>query len=950
MSSDTALVCEACGAPLYAQWWNQSRNGYECRRCGVLTAGREAPSTGWTQVAAQAPPNSGLGVAVALGIGAAIVVLATGYGIALAIGIGLVTSVVTGREQRSRARIAVLERQVAGLSAAAPAVHPGPPVPTAPPAAPVVATPAVVAPALWGPAAAAVATQPPVAPAPPVQPAPPSFIEVRVQQLRSASTAELEQLVAGRLLPIIGGVALVVAAILFLGLAFSRGWIGEEGRVLIGLAAGTATYLLGAALLFRSQAVIGHVLVGVGLGVISLAIFAATQLYGLAPPELGILAALIADLSAAALAIRVRSQVLAGLGLVTVLVAPPLTGAEPSLMTVLFLGVALVATTVIAISQSWRWLPSLAFVLTAPQLAVYAAGTPEPIQAVPVLLGFGALNAVAAAGEEWRVLRRELSPSSAVLLVASAGFVVWALIVVLADAASAFEGVTVLVVGLGYLALGGSFLYRGGDRHPFGLLALGTGVSAATLAVPLHFHGAPVPMIWAAEALALTWIYVNRRHPLSGLGALILGLLAAGHLMAIEYPPAFVAVATVGGAGFPFADPAGLALGWTLAVGGAALVILRTNIERSYLAAVLIGLVSWALPHELVGVTLIWAWGLAAVIGAGACWRWLRVQTDDAFPLIPAAARGAPIALMVVVAASAVLAYGTTLATELPLRHLADLLVGQAATPPVPFVDAGSAMVLGLVIAGLASGMLGERGWWRATSVILAASTVAYLLPFELPLAWVVVGWSLLGGALLAGREWWLSHPALGYAGAVLGVLAIGLYLLAVVPPQSLIAGFDPQTPIFNEGTAAALASIGLLAFTAWLSNDPRQRLGFAAAAGVGAVYLVSVMVIDVVEWVAGGSLAAADLEYIGQVALSACWATLGLGTLLAGLAIRSLPVRVFGLALLGVATVKVFIVDLAALDVAFRVLSFVGLGVLLIGAGWIYLRLQGRTAEHPPD
>ena len=947
MSGDTVRVCEACGAPLYAQWWNESRNGYECRQCGALTVGREAASTGWTQVAAPRPPSSGLGVAVALGIGAAIVVLATGYDIALAIGLGLVTSVVTGREQRSRGRIDALERRVAGLSDEAPSALPTPPVPTPPPAAPTVATPAVVTPAAWGQPAAAATTQAPVAPAPPVPPAPPSFIEVRVQQLRSASTAELEQLVAGRLLPIIGGVALVVAAILFLGLAFSRGWIGEEGRVLIGLAAGTATYVLGAALLFRSQAVIGHVLVGVGLGVISLALFAATQLYGLAPPELGILAALIADLSAAALAIRVRSQVLAGLGLVTVLVAPPLTGAEPSLMTVLFLGVALVATTVIAIYQSWRWLPSLAFVLTAPQLAVYAAGVPDPIQAVPVLLGFGALNAVAAAGEEWRVLRRALSPSSAVLLVASAGFVVWALIVVLADAASAFEGVAVLVVGLGYLALGGSFLYRGGDRHPFGLLALGTGITAATLAVPLHFHGSPVPMIWAAEALALTWIYVNRSHPLSGLGALILGLLATGHLMAIEYPPSFMA--TAGGGGFPFADPAGLALGWTLAVGVAAIAIVQTNIERSYVAAVLLGLVVWALPHELVGVTLIWAWGLVAVVAAAACWRWLRVQPDDAFPLLPAAARGAPIVLMLVVAGAALLAYGTTLVAELPVRHLVDLLGSQGQTPPIPFTDAGSAMVLGMVVTGLAAGMLGEHRWWRATSVVLAAATVAYLLPFELPLAWVVVGWCLLSGALLAAREWWLPQPALGYAGAVLGVLAIGLYLLAVVPPQSLIAGFDPQLPVLNDGTPAALASIGLLAFGAWLSNEPRQRMGFAAAAGVGAVYLVSVAVIDVVEWVAGGSLAGADLEYIGQVALSACWATLGLGTLLAGLALRSLPVRVFGLALLGVATVKVFIIDLAALDVAFRVLSFVGLGLLLIGAGWIYLRLQGRTVEPPP-
>jgi uncharacterized membrane protein len=877
---------------------------------------------------------------IALGIGIAVLILLSGESLLLAASVGLVVFVLVTRERDSRMRLSALERTVAMLSAGQqPASAVGPAPAPASSALPTTAPLSTPEPAAFSSAG----QQPQIAqPSPAPIPARPSFIDVRVQRLRSASSAELERLVAGRLLPIVGGVALVAAAVFFLGLAFSRGWIGEEGRVLIGLAAGMATYGIGAVLLDRGQPIIGHILIGVGLSVTSLALFAATQLYHLVSAEAGVLGALVVDLTAAAIAIRFRSQVVAGLGLVTVLAAPPITGASPTVITLLFLGVALVATTAIAIYQSWRWLPSVAFLLTAPQLAAYAGGLPDPIQAVSVLLGFGVLNAIASAGEEWRVLRRELSPSSAILLAANAGFLIWGVLAVLVGDSAGWEGIVVLIVGIGHLGLGGSFLYRGGDRHPFGMLAFGTGIAAATLAVPLQFGGVPIPMIWALESLALTWVYVSRRHPLSGLAAASIGLLAVGRLMAVEYAPSLLgADSSIGG--LPFAKAAGLALGWTLAVGVAAMAMLRTNVERSYVAAVLLTLVAWALPHEFSGVTVIWTWGLVAVVASAACWRWVHVRATDTFAPVPQAVPIAPIALMLVVGFAAVLGYGTALVNHLPP---ADLLRGATPMPDLPFMDGATGAVLGLVFSGLVAGAIGDHGYWRAGSVILAAWTVAYLLPFEVPPAWVIVGWSLLAAGLLAASEWVVRQPIVGGAGDTLGAIAIGLWLVAVMPLTSLVAGADVQLPVFNAGTAAGLSVVGLLTFRFWLSGGPRERLGFGAMAGIGAVYLVSVAVVDGVEWLAASSVTDTDLWYIGQVALSVCWATLGLGTLLAGLALRSLPVRVFGLALLGMATAKVFLVDMASLDIAFRVLSFLGLGLLLIGTGWMYLRLQGRTTR----
>ena len=48
--------------------------------------------------------------------------------------------------------------------------------------------------------------------------------------------------------------------------------------------------------------------------------------------------------------------------------------------------------------------------------------------------------------------------------------------------------------------------------------------------------------------------------------------------------------------------------------------------------------------------------------------------------------------------------------------------------------------------------------------------------------------------------------------------------------------------------------------------------------------------------------------------------------------------------ALLAIAVAKVFFYDLATLDRGYRVLSFVVLGLFLLGAAYVYQRLRSRT------
>src|SRR6185503_15413796 len=107
-----------------------------------------------------------------------------------------------------------------------------------------------------------------------------------------------------------------------------------------------------------------------------------------------------------------------------------------------------------------------------------------------------------------------------------------------------------------HLALGSWFLMRNGERHPFGMLVFGSGIAALTLAIPVQLGAPWVPMAWAAEAVALTWVYAQRQHKYAGGVAAALGLLAVGHLITVEYPLTDLAIHPT--SGIPFVNTDGV--------------------------------------------------------------------------------------------------------------------------------------------------------------------------------------------------------------------------------------------------------------------------------------------------------------------------------------------------------------------------------------------------------
>src|SRR4029079_19724667 len=100
-----------------------------------------------------------------------------------------------------------------------------------------------------------------------------------------------------------------------------------------------------------------------------------------------------------------------------------------------------------------------------------------------------------------------LRPTSATLMLANAAFVVGAGFGLLDGSAEGWRGTFLLGVALSHASLGAYFLRAEGEYHPFGLLTLGTGLAALSMAVPIQLGGPPVPLAWAAEAAALAWVY-----------------------------------------------------------------------------------------------------------------------------------------------------------------------------------------------------------------------------------------------------------------------------------------------------------------------------------------------------------------------------------------------------------------------------------------------------------
>ncbi|HEX8282402.1 MAG TPA: DUF2339 domain-containing protein [Pyrinomonadaceae bacterium] len=267
---------------------------------------------------------------------------------------------------------------------------------------------------------------------------------------------------------------------------------------------------------------------------------------------------------------------------------------------------------------------------------------------------------------------------------------------------------------------------------------------------------------------------------------------------------------------------------------------------------------------------------------------------------------------------------------------------GERETLASLYTLAANALALTLLTLDL-SDYFGRR---KALSEGLAAERAENARQFSLTALWAIYGGSLV--AYGARRRFASARFAglLLLAAAAFKVLAVDLLFFDAVW----------HTPVFNH-TFMAFALV-IAACAAVVRLYARER-GAPESESVLPVLIVGANVLALVALsaeavgffearAAAGADAAGlrDTALAKQLSLSVVWALYGAGLLLAGYVRRARLLRLLGLALLGVTALKVFLLDLSALDRAYRIVSFIVLGAILLAVSYLYQKSQQRAAS----
>lgn len=180
-----------------------------------------------------------------------------------------------------------------------------------------------------------------------------------------------------------------------------------------------------------------------------------------------------------------------------------------------------------------------------------------------------------------------------------------------------------------------------------------------------------------------------------------------------------------------------------------------------------------------------------------------------------------------------------------------------------------------------------------------------------------------------------------------------GARILLVASALALLALLTVRNPVFT-GTAVAGGTVFNALWLAYLVPVPLlaliarklEGLGWSqlrSAVGVSALVLLMTFVTLLVKRQFQGP--AIEIGFLSQAesyAVSLVWLLTGIGIFIAGLKLDRQTIRYGGLAILVLTVLKVFGFDLFSLGGLWRIASVIGLGLCLVGVGWIYTRFIG--------
>jgi uncharacterized membrane protein len=756
--------------------------------------------------------------------------------------------------------------------------------------------------------------------------------------------------------------------LLFLGLAFLLRY-ATEGLIIpvearYAAVAACALGLLGLGWWLRHRNTQYALMIqGAGIGVLYLTVFAAMKLHPLLDPSMGFTLLVAITAFSAILAVTQNSLALACAGALGGFAAPLLASTGQGNHVALFSYFALLNAGIFAIAwfRAWRVLNLIGFFGTFSIGVAWGLDryTPEMLWSTePFLILFffmylaiGLLfarrkllepddaPAHEGTGASWRTAARRGDYVDGTLLFGTpiVGFGLQYAVVEHLPFGAAFSA---LALGIIYMGLARLLAQRAQDRAALLMeTCLALGVVFATLAIPLGLGSKWTTCAWAVEGAAIFWLGIRQQRLLArgfglllqlGAGVALLGQLdlndASLHAQGDYWTPMIMAVAALTSA-WCIHHFGGL----TLLKGRLATALLLTW-GAAWWAFSLICSVLLFVPDQLQPALLLVAAAASAALWAVAA---LRLQWPDLAVLCTALTPVAGLILM-----------GSLRFDYHPAEQWQWL--GWLA---VVGVHLFSVRKLAALLPDKANSLAHVLGCWLVIALLALELRLGLMRLTEHHNAWRWLGWALLPSlylmAMTHSRAWpWpiSTHPReyRVWAAAPMAALMLAWFWLANLFSDGAAAPL-PYAPLLNPlelGLLFALAGVCLWT-QRYLSQlgvrEAKARQSALLVAGISLFALITAVVMRTahhwtdVPWDTDALLGSMHV----QAGLSIVWTLMALTLMIGGHLRRQREVWIAGAALIGIVVAKLFFVELSDRGSMARIVSFIGVGMLLLVVGY---------------
>lgn len=231
--------------------------------------------------------------------------------------------------------------------------------------------------------------------------------------------------------------------------------------------------------------------------------------------------------------------------------------------------------------------------------------------------------------------------------------------------------------------------------------------------------------------------------------------------------------------------------------------------------------------------------------------------------------------------------------------------------------------------------------------VALATGFLAIAIPLRMETHWITIGWFIEAGVLL-----WIADRTETDFLRALSIAALGLGVVRLL----FFDNFYTTLLFFNARMATYGVAIAVLAGLVWHAQK-RGADRLWSAIPVVAINLLALVALtaEVSDFYSQKMTSGLWVEIHGlrlarDFTYSALWMAYGAALLVVGFRQRSAFLRWQALILIAFTVVKVFTYDVSELEKGYRILSFIILGVLLLGVSFVYqkdwLKLSDRTGK----